>query len=79
MQGCSGYRLAAKQRIAVKVVAEFLQEAKDISDTADRRQSQCVLLLVKEGWREHTDSAGQEIKGLSQMVRCTIRCYTWKV
>lgn len=35
VQASSGNRLAAKQRIAVKVVAEFFQEAEDVSDTAD--------------------------------------------
>jgi len=45
----SGYRLAAKKRIAVKVVAEFFQEAEDIGDTADGWQGQGVLLLVKVG------------------------------
>lgn len=50
MQTPSGYRLAAKQRIALKVMAEFFQEAKDVSDTADCWQSQGVLLLVKVGY-----------------------------
>lgn len=36
VQASSGYRLTAKQRIAVKVVAEFFQETEDIGDTADR-------------------------------------------
>lgn len=49
VQTSSGYRLAAKQRVAVKVVAEFFQEAEDVGDTADRGQGQGALLLVKEG------------------------------
>lgn len=49
----SGYRLAAKQRIAVQVVAKFFQEAEDIGDTADSWQGQGVLLLVKKGWKRH--------------------------
>lgn len=50
VQASSGNRLAAKQRIAVKVMAKFFQEAEDIGDTADSGQSQGVLLLVKVGW-----------------------------
>lgn len=50
MQPCSGYRLAAKQGIAVKIVAQFFKEAEDISDTADCGQSQSTMLLVKVGW-----------------------------
>lgn len=50
VQASSGNRLAAKQGIAVKVMAEFFQEAEDIGDTADSGQSQGVLLLVKVGW-----------------------------
>lgn len=49
VQASSGYRLAAKQRIAVKVVAEFFQEAEDVGDTADCGQGQGVLLLIKVG------------------------------
>lgn len=47
MQASSGYRLAAKQRIALKAVTEFFQEPEHIGDTADRGQSQGMLLLVK--------------------------------
>lgn len=50
VQTSSGYRLAAKQRITLKVVAEFFQEAEDVSDTADCWQSQGVLLLVEVGY-----------------------------
>lgn len=56
----SGYRLAAKQRIAVKVVAEFFQESEDVSDTADCGQGQGVLLLVKKGWMRHTGAKDGE-------------------
>lgn len=47
MQASSGYRLAAEQRIALKAVTEFFQEPEHIGDTADRGQSQGMLLLVK--------------------------------
>lgn len=50
VQASSGYGLTAKQSIAVKVVAEFFQEAEDVGNAADRGQSQGVLLLVKVGW-----------------------------
>lgn len=50
VQTSSGYRLATKEGITVKVVAELLQEAEDVGDAADRRQGQGVLLLVEEGW-----------------------------
>lgn len=50
VQASPGYRLAAKQRIAVKVVAEFFQEAENVGDTTHCRQGQGVLLLVKVGW-----------------------------
>lgn len=43
----SGYRLAAKQRIALKAVTEFLQESEYKGDATDCGQSQGVLLLVK--------------------------------
>lgn len=46
-------RLAAKQRVAVKVVAELFQEAEDVRDAADGGQSQGVLLLVEVGWAGH--------------------------
>lgn len=49
MQPSPGYWLTAKQRITVKVVAEFFQEAENVGDTADCRQGQGVLLLVKVG------------------------------
>ncbi len=49
VQASSGYRLAAKQGIAVEVVAEFFQEAENVGDTADCGQGQGVLLLVKVG------------------------------
>lgn len=54
VQTSSGYRLAPKEGITVKVVAEFFQEAEDVGDTADRRQGQGVLPLVKEGWTRYT-------------------------
>lgn len=47
MQASCGYRLAAKQRIALKAVTEFFQEPEHIGDTADHGQSQGMLLLVK--------------------------------
>lgn len=50
VQASSGDRLTAKQRIAVKVVAKFFQEAENVGDTADCGQGQGVLLLVKVGW-----------------------------
>lgn len=53
VQASPGYRLAAKQRIAVKVVAEFFQEAQNVCDTAHCRQGQGVLLLVNVGWIGH--------------------------
>lgn len=63
VQASPGYRLAAKQRIAMKVVAQFFQEAEDICDTADCGQSQGVLLLVKVGWTgQRTQS--DEVYGL---------------
>lgn len=43
----SGYRLAAKQRIALKAVTEFFQESEYIGDATDCGQRQGVLLLVK--------------------------------
>ena len=48
VQSSSGNRLAAKQRVAVKVVAKLFQEAEDVGDAADGGQGQGVLLLVKE-------------------------------
>lgn len=59
VQAAPSDRLAAKQRVAVKVVAEFLQEAEDVRDAADSGQSQGVLLLVEVGWagdRGHNQS-----------------------
>ena len=47
VQASSGHRLAAKQSVAVQVVAEFLQEAEDVGDAADRGKGQGVLLLLK--------------------------------
>lgn len=47
VQASSGHRLAAKQGVAVKVVAELLQEAQDVRDAADGGQGQGVLLLVE--------------------------------
>ncbi|KAF3839366.1 hypothetical protein F7725_018083 [Dissostichus mawsoni] len=41
--------MAAKQSVAVQVVAEFLQEAEDVGDAADRWKGQGVLLLLKAG------------------------------
>lgn len=55
VQASSGYRLAAKQRITVKVVAKFFQEAKNVGDTADCGQCEGVLLLLKVGWAGQTD------------------------
>lgn len=49
VQASPSHRLAAKQRVAVKVVAELFQEAEDVRDAADSGQSQGVLLLVKVG------------------------------
>lgn len=49
MQAEWSHRLAAKQGVAVKVVAELFQEAEDVRDAADGGQSQGVLLLVEEG------------------------------
>lgn len=50
VQAAPGHRLAAKQRVAVKVVAELFQEAEDVRDAADSGQSQGVLLLVEVSW-----------------------------
>lgn len=50
VQAAPSHRLAAKQRVAVKVVAELFQEAEDVRDAADSGQSQGVLLLVEVGW-----------------------------
>lgn len=50
VQAAPSHRLAAKQRVAVKVVAELFQEAQDVRDAADSGQSQGVLLLVEVGW-----------------------------
>lgn len=51
-----GYGLTAKQRITVKVVAEFFQEAENVGDTADGGQSQGVLLLVEVRYTGQTTS-----------------------
>lgn len=48
VQASSGYRLASKQRVAVKVVAELFKETEDVGNTADCGKGQGVLLLVKE-------------------------------
>lgn len=53
VQISSGYRLAAKQRVTVKVVAKFFQETEDVGDAADCRERQGVLLLFKKGWTKH--------------------------
>lgn len=49
VKASSGHRLAPKQCVTVEVVAELFQEAQDVSDTADCRKGQGVLLLVKVG------------------------------
>lgn len=49
VQASSRNRLAPKQWVAVKVVAELFKETKDVGDTADCGKGQGVLLLVKEG------------------------------
>lgn len=59
VQAAPGHRLAAKQRVAVKVVAELFQEAEDVRDAADGGQSQGVLLLVEVGWAGTEDAVGQ--------------------
>lgn len=50
VQATPGHRLATKQRVAVKVVAQLLQEAEDVGDAADGGQGQGVLLLLEVGW-----------------------------
>lgn len=50
VQAAPGHRLAAKQGVAVEVVAELFQKAEDVRDAADGGQSQGVLLLVEVGW-----------------------------
>lgn len=42
-------RLVAKQIVTAKVVAEFLQEAKDVGDTVDCWEVEGMLLPVKHG------------------------------
>lgn len=46
----SGYRLAVKQRLALKAVAEGSQESEHIGEATDCGQSQGVLLLVEICW-----------------------------
>jgi len=51
VQPAPGYGLAAEQGVTVQVVAEFLQEAQDVGDAADRGQGQSALLLLEIGCR----------------------------
>lgn len=67
VQPASGYRLAAKQGVTVQVVAEFLQEAQDVGDAADRGQSQSALLLLKVGCMG-SRGEGSRVKGKQKVV-----------
>lgn len=53
MQAPSGDGLAAKQRVTVEVVTEFLQEAQDVRDAVDCGQGEGMVLLVKVGCMGH--------------------------
>lgn len=53
MQAPSGDGLAAKQRVTVEVVTEFLQEVQDVCDVVDRGQGEGMVLLVKVGCMGH--------------------------
>ena len=57
MQAPSGNGLAAKQRVTVEVVTEFLQEAQDVRDAVDRGQGEGMVLLVKVGCKGQTQRA----------------------
>ena len=62
VQAPSGDRLAAKQSVAVKVVAELFQEAEDVCDTADGGQGEGVLLLLEVGWTGDTDTGSNSLQ-----------------
>lgn len=72
VQDSSGDRLAAKESVAVKVVAQFLQEAEHIGDAADCGQGQGALLLVKEGYGGETGTITEE------QIKYKVFCLTWK-